>query len=55
MKGLTFNSHLINKNMKKILSAFLMLAVFTASAQQPGAPPSIEEKLKEPKKCLGRN
>ena len=40
--------------MKKIVSAFLMFAVFTASAQQPGAPPSIEEKLKRTKEMLGK-
>ena len=40
--------------MKKIVRAFLMLAVFTASAQQPGVPPSIEEKLKRAKEMLGK-
>ena len=40
--------------MKKILTAILILTVFTASAQKPGAPPNIEERLKKTKEILGK-
>lgn len=40
--------------MKKIIAGLLILVVFTASAQQPGATPSIEEKLKRAKEVLGK-
>ncbi|MFY8165664.1 MAG: hypothetical protein ACOVJ8_03660 [Sediminibacterium sp.] len=40
--------------MKKILTAILILTVFTASAQKPGAPPNIEERLKKTKEILSK-
>ena len=40
--------------MKKIIVGLLLLAAFTASAQKPGTPPSIEEKLKRAKELLGK-
>lgn len=40
--------------MKKIIAGLLILVVFTASAQQPGTPTSIEEKLKRAKEMLGK-
>ena len=40
--------------MKKIISAILLFAVFTASAQRPGPPPSIEERLQKSKEILGK-
>ena len=40
--------------MKKIIGTILLFAVFTASAQKPGAPPSIEERLLKTKEILGK-
>lgn len=40
--------------MKRLFSALMLLIVCTVSAQHPGAPPSIEEKLKRAKEMLGK-
>lgn len=40
--------------MKKLLSALLIFAAITASAQKLGGPPSIEEKLMRTKEILGK-
>lgn len=40
--------------MKKIIVGVLLLVVFTANAQKPGAPLSIEERLNKTKEILGK-
>ncbi len=54
MKDLLSDKPLTNKKMKKLVTAILLFTVFIASAQKPGAPPSIEERLKRTKEILSK-
>lgn len=44
--------HLTIKSMKEFISAILFFSVFTASAQKPGSPPSMEERIKKTKEII---